>query len=161
MADDLQLNDIQMKFCEEYLIDLNGTRAAMRAGYTENPNSAAVEASRLLRNVNVRACIRSLMDERSKETFVDACHVVEGLKEVFDRCMQAAPVMVFDPIEKQMVQAKDEEGQGIWQFDSTGANRAAELLGKHVGIFEKDNKQKAPPPITAQDLSSLIKDIEE
>jgi hypothetical protein len=37
---------------------------------------------------------------------------------------------------KELVQARDlETDEGIWQFDSAGANRSLELLGKHLGLF--------------------------
>jgi len=43
--------------------------------------------------------------------------------------------MVYDRVEKRMVQATDDEDRNIWTFDSAGANRAFELLGKHLNIF--------------------------
>jgi len=49
------------------------------------------------------------------------------------------PVMEFDPVEKMMKQktAVTEEGEeiGVWEFDSTGANKATEMIGKHLGMF--------------------------
>ena len=52
----------QELFCEEYLTDLNGTQAAIRAGYSAK--TAAATASRLLRNVNIQAHIQKRMDEK-------------------------------------------------------------------------------------------------
>jgi hypothetical protein len=43
--------------------------------------------------------------------------------------------MVFNPIDKCMEQKTDESGQGVWEFDSNGANKALELMGKHVAMF--------------------------
>lgn len=134
------LNEKQRTFCEEYLIDLNGTKAAIRAGYSEV--SAYSEANRLLRKDEVRTYIKELMDKRSEITLIDSNFVLESLRDTAQRCMQATPVMVFDPVEKAMVQKKDEEDRNVWEFDSTGANRALELIGKHLGLFEKDNAQK-------------------
>ena len=134
-----KLNDKQERFCHEYLIDCNGTQAYIRAGYSSN--SPHVEASNLLNKPNVRTRIRELMDKRSEDTLIDAAFVLEGLKEVAGRCMQAKPVMTFNG--KFMEQKKDENGNGVWEFDSTGANKALELIGKHTGFFEKDNKQAA------------------
>ena len=51
----MALTDKQKRFCEEYLIDLNATQAAIRAGYS--PKTAEQTASRLLRNVNVQEYI--------------------------------------------------------------------------------------------------------
>ena len=50
--------------------------------------------------------------------------------------------MKWDYQEKSMVQVQDEEGRDVWSFDSQGANRAFELLGKHIGLFEKDKEKK-------------------
>ena len=121
-------------FCKEFIIDLNGKAAAIRAGYL--PHSAKVTASRLLTNANLRMRIIELMDERSKRTMVDADFVVRNLIEVNGRCLQALPVMEFDPAIKRKVQKTDSStGSDVWQFDSNGANRALELLGRHLGMF--------------------------
>ena len=58
------LNEKQKRFADEYLIDLNATQAAIRAGYS--PRSAAEQASRLLKNVKVRAYIDERMDENTR-----------------------------------------------------------------------------------------------
>lgn len=134
------MNPKQQRFCEEYLIDLNGKQAAIRAGYSER--SAEVTASRLISNAKVSARIAELKAARVERTEITADYVLTGLKEVAERCLQRVAVMEFDYTEKSMVQKRDDEGKGIWEFDSSGANRAFELLGKHVGIFEKDNSQK-------------------
>ena len=124
-------------FCKEFIIDLNGKAAAIRAGYL--PHSAKVTASRLLTNANLRMRIIELMDERSKRTMVDADFVVRNLLEVNARCQQAVPVMFFNPITNRMEQRKDED-KDIWEFDSNGANRALELLGRHLAMFTEKNK---------------------
>lgn len=129
-------NDAHERFCEEYLIDLNGTRAWQRTSGNENTNSCAVEASRLLRNANIRIRIRELMDERSKDTLIDAKYVVDNLNEVYNRCMQAEPVKVWNHVTKQM------EETGEWVFDSQGANKSLELLGKHVAMFTEKSEVK-------------------
>ncbi len=69
--------------------------------------------------------------------------------------MQAVPVMRFDAVEKRMVQATDEFGNDIWQFDSTGANRSTELIGKHLGMFITSKIELPPNPL--QDKRPSIK----
>ena len=50
--------------------------------------------------------------------------------------MQKKPVMKFNREEKCMKQVVDEEtGEGVWQFDSAGTNRALELIGRHLALF--------------------------
>jgi phage terminase small subunit len=120
--------------------DLNGTQAVIRTGYSKN--GAEVQASRLLANANIASYIAKLKAELAERTGITVDFVMMGFKEVAERCLQRTPVMRFDYLEKAMVQAKDENGKDIWQFDSQGANKAFEMMGKHVGAFETDNRQK-------------------
>mgnify|MGYP000255158393 FL=1 len=136
----MALNPKQERFCEEYLIDLNATQAAIRAGYS--PKGAEVQGSRLLSNVNISTRVKELKEKRSEKVGIDAEYVLSGLKQVAERSLQRAPVMKWDYQEKSMVQVQDEEGRDVWSFDSQGANRAFELLGKHIGLFEKDKEKK-------------------
>ena len=133
---DTPLTDKQITFCNEFLIDLNGAKAAIRVGYSKD--AAKEIASRNLTKANIRSRIRQLMDERSQTTFVDKYFVVNRLLEVVDRCMQLVPVMEFDYAEKTMKQKTEGEGLGVWEFDSQGANKALELLGKACGMFTQN-----------------------
>jgi phage terminase small subunit len=49
--------------------------------------------------------------------------------------MQPKAVLAFDASEKKLKQKVDEEGNFVYEFDSTGANKALELLGKHLALF--------------------------
>lgn len=124
----MKLNARQEVFCKEYLIDLNATQAAIRAGYSER--TASAQASRLLANVNILARVKELKDKRADELELDAYWVLKRLKDISDRSMQAEPVMEFDHTEGMLVET------GEYQFDSTGANKATELIGKHIGMFD-------------------------
>src|SRR5699024_39280 len=86
--------------------------------------------SRLLTNANVLARIKELKDKRADELELDAYWVLKRLKDISDRSMQMEPVMQFDPALGEMVET------GEFQFDSNGANRATELIGKHIGMFD-------------------------
>ena len=57
----------QTCFAAEYLVDLNGKQAAIRAGY--RPKTAEVQASRLLRNVKVQTAVKEAMQARSRIEF--------------------------------------------------------------------------------------------
>jgi phage terminase small subunit len=57
--------------------------------------------------------------------------VLNRFKEISDRCMMAEPVL-----------DSDGEQTGEFKFDSSGANKATEMIGKHLGFFELDNKKK-------------------
>ena len=136
-----KLTDKQIKFCEEYLVDLNATQAAIRAGYSED--SAKQIAYENFTKPYLVDYIAEKQAELRDKTLISTEWVVKRLKEISDRCMTAEPVMI-----------RTEEGMkesGEYKFDSSGANKATELLGRHIGIFEKDNKQKAAPA----DMSKL------
>lgn len=72
-----QLTEKQKRFCEEYLIDLNATQSALRAGYKNG------EIGRqLITKTNVMSYIKELRDRQSKRTEVSSDEVVEELKKV-------------------------------------------------------------------------------
>lgn len=122
------------RFCQEYIIDLNAGRAAIRAGYSKK--TADQTASRLLRNVKIQAYLAELQKTVSEKLNLTAEWVISRFKEISDRCMTAVPVMEFDHDAKEM------KPTGEYEFDSSGANKATEMIGKHLGVFEKDNQQK-------------------
>jgi phage terminase small subunit len=148
---EIKLTDKQRRFCEEYLIDLNATQAAIRAGYSEN--TAREIGCENLTKPNIAEYIAKAQKEISEKTLITAEWVVNRLKAISDRCMTAEPVMVYDPDEKAMVES------GEYRFDSSGANKATELLGKHLGIFEKDNSQKKTEAITPETLAIIADKI--
>jgi phage terminase small subunit len=129
----LELTPKQIRFCEEYLIDLNAKQAAIRVGYS--PKTAEVQASRLLSNAKVSAYIQYYRNKIAEKTLINNEWVILRFKEISDRCMQGEPVMIRD-INGDLVES------GEWKFDSAGANKATEMIGKHIGFFERDNEQK-------------------
>ena len=124
------LNEKQKQFCEEYIIDLNGTQAAIRAGYSKK--TANEQAAQLLAKLSIQEYICELKNKRSERVKYSQDELMRDILEVKNRCMQANPVL-------------DKEGNetGVWKFDSNGANKALDMLAKHVGFYETDNKQKA------------------
>ena len=124
------LNEKQKQFCEEYIIDLNGTQAAIRAGYSKK--TANRIASELLSKLDIQEYICELKNKRSERVKYSQDELMRDILEVKNRCMQANPVL-------------DKEGNetGVWKFDSNGANKALDMLMKHTGGYETDNKQKA------------------
>lgn len=120
-----QLTPKQEAFVREYMVDLNATQAAIRAGYS--PKTAQEQSSRLLSNAIVSRAVAEAKAKRAEQLNLDAYWVLHRLKEVADRCMQHEP-------------ARDQFGReipGEFVFDSKGAIRAAELIGKHLGLFEE------------------------
>jgi phage terminase small subunit len=120
MAD--ELNPKQQRFVEEYLVDRNGTQAAIRAGYS--PKTANVQASDLLAKPNIAAAVAEGSAKLSEKTGLDAQWVLDGLKKNYLRAMQEEPVL-------------DREGNptGEYVYQGAVANRSLELVGKHIGMF--------------------------
>jgi len=120
------LTDKQQKFCEEYMIDLNATQAAIRAGYSEG--SAKQIASENLSKPDVAERIAELRAEQTARTEITTDSILLRLNQVADRCMQSEPVM-------ERNSSGEMEETGEFKFEHSGANRALELLGKSKGLF--------------------------
>ena len=75
-----KLTNKQKRFCEEYLIDLNATQAAVRAGYSEK--TADRIANQNLKKLEVQQYLQKLMQERSERTKISADDVVRELERI-------------------------------------------------------------------------------
>lgn len=122
-----KLTPQQEMFCQEYIVDYNGTQAAIRAGYSEK--NARTHASRMLTNANILSRVRAIQKERLEKLAVTQESVILKLLEIYDRCMQAKPVMEWDYNERKYV------ATGEYTFDSRGALNALEMIGKHLAMF--------------------------
>ena len=131
-----ELTDKQRKFVSEYLVDLNATQAAIRAGFSER--TAGSMAQKLVAKSHIQEAIKAAQSQREKRTLVTVDYVVSSLREVAERCLQKSPVT-----NAKGKQVQDEQGRDVWKFDSAGANRALELLGKHVNAFG-ERKEETP-----------------
>lgn len=131
------MTEKQRRFVEEYLIDLNITRAAIRAGYSKK--SAPRIGVKLVNKSEVKQAIEAAKQERSKRTHLTQDYVVKNLLEVVERCMQRAPVC-----NMKGEQIQDEEERNVWQFNARDANKALDLLGKHLGMFQGNGTGRPP-----------------
>lgn len=114
----MSLTPKQARFAEEYLVDLNATQAAIRAGYSAK--TASEQAARLLVNVKVSAVIqeqRAKVSERTARTVAD---IMADIGRVRDNAMQE--VLDTETGASVMVSHKD-------------ALKALELEGKRLGAF--------------------------
>ena len=134
----------QQRFCDEYLIDLNATQAAIRAGYS--PKTAAVIAAENLKKPNIRNYIDERMKEKEAALVADQNEVMRYLSAVMRR--ELSEHIVVTVSEKRTFYAPDETGvmrkqtveketPQIVEIPSQlrDANKAAELLGKAYGIY--------------------------
>lgn len=125
------LNDRQRRFVDEYLIDLNGTQAAIRAGYSQK--TARQIGQKLLTKVDIQQAISAAQAARQERTELTADEVIRDLREVRDICMGRKTVKVVE-VAKFEGEATPHEVDSL-VFDPVGANKALELLGKHIGMF--------------------------
>ena len=123
----------QEMFAAEYLIDLNATQAAIRAGYSAK--TAQEQSSRLLSNVMVQHLIQEGMDKRAEKINVTSEYVLSTIVDTIERCRQAKPVYdkAGDPV--LVFNEQDQTIVPAYEFDSSAVLRGAELLGKHLKLF--------------------------
>ena len=124
------LDERERRFADEYGRDLNGTAAAIRAGYKAGKDgaSASVQASRLLRDPRVRAYRAAKYREETDAEIVTQEHMAKELLTIYRRCMQAEPVMAWDSSARAWVES------GEWRFDARGAIKALEQLSRLLGV---------------------------
>ncbi len=130
-----KLNAKQVRFCEEYLIDLNATQAAVRAGYSEKTSKQI--GSENLSKPDIAEYIAELKQDRSKKTEIDAAWVLAAAKKVHDRCMQ-----------EEAVVDRDGAPTGEYKFEHSGANKALEIIGKHIDVQAFLDKKEVEVSIT-------------
>lgn len=121
----------QQMFVKEYLVDLNATQAAIRAGYSAR--TAGQIGDEILKKPEIASAVQAAMDSRSQRTEITADYVLSGIQEIAERCLQRVPVMEGRGEDRR--QATDEDGRNVWSFDAAGANKAFENLGKHLKLF--------------------------
>lgn len=163
-GDGVKLTVKQKRFVDEYLVDFNGTQAAIRAGYATR--SAEVTAAKLLRNAKVQAEISRRQQDLQRRTEVSQDRVVKELMRVAfadaTNYVQVQPRTIVGADGKEIViqavvltataELTDEERAAISQIKQ-GANgievkmydklRALELLGRHIGMFNDKLELKA------------------
>lgn len=146
-----KLTPKQQRFVEEYLIDLNATQAAIRAGYKAGSAQRASEiGSELLQKTPVSEAITKAMAERSKRTGINQDRVVQELAKI--AFVNASDVINPEDASVRMSAKEDDLAciQSIKVKTMDGAKgksierevklndkmKALELLGKHLGMFK-------------------------
>ena len=167
------LNAKQEAFCREYIIDLNATQAAIRAGYSER--TAQEQSSRLLSNVIVSDRVAELMRDRSSRVRIDADYVLNRLAEIDQ--MDVADILTEDGSLKPI-----KDWPKVWRTTLSGLDvmtvfnseeattesvlkkikwpdkvKNLELLGKHVNVNAfAEKKQDGGNEDLAESISKLI-----
>lgn len=141
------MTEKQKIFADEYLIDLNATRA-YKVAYprVKNDETAAAAAARLLKNVKVVTYIEKRMQDRQKRTEVTQDRVIEELAAIaFARATDFAQIVngnvvltdTADLTESQIKAiAGIKEGKFGIELKLNDKEKALELLGRHLGMFK-------------------------
>ncbi len=141
------MTEKQKRFCDEYLVDLNGTRA-YKAAYpsVKNDKTAGANAARLLGNASVRAYIDERLEQLRSERTADAAEVMEYLTAVM-RGESKSSVVVVEGIGDGCSTARTVDKPP----DEKERLKAAELLGKRFGLFTDKVDVSAPVTIVVKD----------
>lgn len=160
-----KLTDKQQKFCDEYLIDLNATQAAIRAGYNEK--TAYSMGQRLLKNVEVQKYLQQRKAERMERVEVTQDRVVKELASI-----AFAKATDYVTIRSGIVRIKDtdqlsddqvraiagiKEGANGIEIKMNDKEKALELLGKHLGMWvDRVDLKVTPSPETVKELEAIF-----
>ena len=143
----MSLTDRQQAFVNEYLIDLNATQAAIRAGYSAK--TADTQAARLLVNVKVAEALREAKAVRCEKTQINAVYVLNRLAEIdqldvadiLDGTGTFLPVLEWPKVWRQTISGIDIQEMISGDTESVVRKikwpdklRNLELLGKHVDV---------------------------
>ena len=157
----------QRIFVEEYLVDLNPTQAAMRAGYkNKNPSSAG---TRLAQTPVIREAIRKAMDERVTRTQIDADRVLREFARIafadirsFTEWNAQRGLTV-----KSLDQLSDDQTAAIAEVKDgpTGEKKiklhdkrkALESIARHLGLFGKNADRGESPAVAAERARAIIR----
>lgn len=163
----------QQRFCDEYLIDLNATQAAIRAGYKEK--YAHTNANKLLQNTRIAEYIAERTNDRAKRTEITQDKVLKELATIaFSNITDYARVVEkegYKGVELVLTDELTEDQRKALAVIKEGKNglevkpydkvRALELLGKHLGMWQERvevSGQVSNPMegLTTEELKKLI-----
>lgn len=128
----MKLTRKQKAFVSEYLVDLNATQAAIRAGYSKK--TARQTACDSLAKPYISEAIQKAMDERSRRTEVDQDYVLNTIVDTIERCKQAKPITDTQG-NHVLVETESGELAPAYKYDAAAVLKGAELLGKHLKMF--------------------------
>lgn len=160
-----KLTDKQKMFCKEYLVDLNATQAAIRAGYSEK--TATATGCENLRKPNIQGYIQELKKERADKLEITQLAVLKELHNWafsdITETISLTPCEVQDlPIEVRRLITKykkttrsigDEMMEEVIELHFVSKEKAMEMIARHIGFYEKDNGQK---PTVLQQITGMV-----
>lgn len=162
----VKLTEKQQRFVDEYLIDLNATQAAIRAGYSAK--TADVQGSRMLGIVKVQQAIAERMAERSKRTGINQDRVVLELAKIalvnmtdivdnYGKIKDTATADDLACIESIKYKSSESDTGSSEEREVKIASKlkALELLGKHLGMWNDKLDVNITTPIVISGEDAL------
>mgnify|MGYP001112617494 CR=1 FL=1 len=166
----MALTPKQKRFVAEYLVDLNATAAAKRAGYSEK--TACEQAARLLANVKVQTAVQEAEQARQERTEITQDMVLRemsklaffDIRKMFDKNGKPLDISALDAdtaaalVGLDVQDVTDNDGNYIGfvkKYKMADKIRALELLGKHLGAWEPRDKQQT----AVEDLTALAEKL--
>lgn len=156
-----RMTEKQKRFCDEYLIDLNATQAAIRAGYSVK--TAAVIAAENLKKPNISEYIDKRMAEKEDALIAKQDEIMKYLTSVMRR--ELSEHVVVTTMEEHSYYKADENGTVRKHTDKretpqvveipaklSDANKAAELLGKRYGLYTDVVEVEEKRPVIVDDI---------
>lgn len=155
-----KLSPKQERFVEEYLVDLNATQAAIRAGYSAK--TAKSQGQRLLTKADVQAEMQKARRKQQERTNITADRVLAELAAVgFARATDYATVANQEVILTDTAGLTDRQVAAIASV-RRGRNgvevrmhdklRALELLGRHLGMFDGESQDNSISITLSEDM---------
>lgn len=163
-----RLTPAQRHFCDEWLKDHNGTRAYLCAyPRAKKVETAWVNASRLLSLAKVRGYIRARQAEMAKKFKIDqervlreeACIAFSNIAMLFEDGKLLDPNQIPEEMQRAIrsIEIKDlPDGGREYRYRFWDKGRALDRISKHLGMYEKDNRQKNP---SLEEVYSAFKKI--
>lgn len=157
----MALNDRQQRFIDEYLIDLNATQAAIRAGYSKK--TAYSMGQRLLKHVEVQAAVSEAQEKRAKRTEINQDRVLQelakigfsDLRNIVTSDGQLVSVQEWDDETAgavasveivQRLSGEYDDGkpvmENVHKIRTWDKVAALDKLARHLGMYEADNRSK-------------------
>lgn len=138
----MALTDKQRRFVDEYLVDLNATQAAIRAGYSQK--TARQIGDENLSKPDIAEAVQEAQVTRAKRTEITQDEVINDLRELRDICMGRKPIRITEVIKNAQAGTAESVEVDVNAFEPTAANKALELLGKHIGMFKEKLEHSGP-----------------
>ena len=136
-----KMTERQKRFCDEYLVSLNATQAAIRAGYTEK--YAHTNVTKLLRNTTIQQYIEKRMAEKESALIADQDEVLKYLTAVLRGKSVASVLAREESGAEHVIEKPPDEKERL---------RAAELLGKRYGLYTEALVIEDERPVIVDDI---------